>query len=180
MSPLYIGYWIQNESLTINSTNCPKAVIIHITWRDSFIVLYSLHSLYPSVIRLHEYAHHHGDVATAHWTRVHNSKAVRAALAKARMSAGYQREPLARCHETHFTSDVCGCIYRSVWRRGRRSWCSCCHLISVVVAVAARRLQRRRVSAHGMTNGTQELESRIRTRYRTWQDRTWLSTRLWC
>jgi len=39
-------------------------------------------------------------------------------------------------------------------------------VISVVVvvidAVAVRRLQRRRVSAHGMTNGTQELESRIR------------------
>jgi len=45
-------------------------------------------------------------------------------------------------------------------------------VISVVVAVAVRRLQRRRVSAHGMTNGTQELESRIRTRYRTWLDRT--------
>ena len=35
------------------------------------------------------------DVATAHWTRVHNSNVVRAALATARMSAGYQREPLA-------------------------------------------------------------------------------------
>jgi len=45
-------------------------------------------------------------------------------------------------------------------------------VISVVVAVAVRRLQRRRVSAHGMTNGTKELESRIRTRYRTWLDRT--------
>jgi len=55
-----------------------------------------------------------------------------------------------------------------VWRRGRRSWCSCRRLavISVVVvvavAVAVRRLQGRRVSARGMTNGTQELESRIR------------------
>ena len=75
------------------------------------------------------------------------------------MSAGYQREPLARCHDTHFTGGVCGCICRSVWRRGRRS----CAIISVVVvAVDVRRLQRRRVSAHGMTNGTQELESRIR------------------
>ena len=35
-------------------------------------------------------------------------------------------------------------------------------VISVVVTVDVRRLQRRRVSAHGMTNGTQELESRIR------------------
>jgi len=80
------------------------------------------------------------------------------------MSAGYQREPLARCHETYFTGDVCGCICRSVWRRVRRSWCSCRRLavVSVVVAVAVRRLQRRRVSARGMTNGTQELESRIR------------------
>ena len=31
------------------STNCPKLVNIHITKRHSFIVLYSLHSLYPSV-----------------------------------------------------------------------------------------------------------------------------------
>ena len=31
----------------------------------------------------------------------------------------------------------------------------------VVVTVDVRRLQGRRVSAHGMTNGTQELESRI-------------------
>jgi len=36
--------------------------------------------------------------------------------------------------------------------------------VVVTVAVAVRRLQRRRVSAHGMTNGTQELELRIRTR----------------
>ena len=31
------------------STNCPKLVNIHIKKRHSFIVLYSLHSLYPSV-----------------------------------------------------------------------------------------------------------------------------------
>jgi len=35
-------------------------------------------------------------------------------------------------------------------------------VVVVAVAVAVRRLQRSRVSAHGMTNGTQELESRIR------------------
>jgi len=68
----------------------------------------------------------------------------------------------------HTTGDVCGCICRSVWRRGRRSWCSCRRLAVtsvsvVVVTVAVRRLQRRRVSAHGMTNGTQELESTIRS-----------------
>ena len=34
--------------------------------------------------------------------------------------------------------------------------------VVVVVTVDVRRLQRRRVSAHGMTNGTQKLESRIR------------------
>jgi len=34
--------------------------------------------------------------------------------------------------------------------------------VVVVVTVDVRRLQRRRVSAHGMTNGTQELESRIK------------------
>ena len=34
--------------------------------------------------------------------------------------------------------------------------------VVVVVTVDVRRLQRSRVSAHGMTNGTQELESRIR------------------
>ena len=56
-----------------------------------------------------------------------------------------------------------------MWRRGRRSWCSCRRLavisvvvVVVVVAVVVRRLQGRHVSAHGMTNGTQELESRIR------------------
>ena len=38
-----------NASLTFSSTNCLKSVIIHITKRRSFIVLYSLHSLYPSV-----------------------------------------------------------------------------------------------------------------------------------
>ena len=38
---------------------------------------------------LHEYVHHHGAVAMAHWTRVHNSNAVGAALAKLGMSAGY-------------------------------------------------------------------------------------------
>ena len=154
MSPLHIS------NSTQNSTNCPKLVVIHITKRHSFIVLYSLHSLYPSVyvyvnmrITMVMLLRH-----TGQWTRVHNSST--------RMSAGYQREPLARCHETHITGGVCDCICRSVWRRGHRSWCSCRRLavISVVVAVAVavRRLQRRRVSAHGMTNGTQELESRIR------------------
>jgi len=34
--------------------------------------------------------------------------------------------------------------------------------VVVVVTVDVRRLQRSRVSAHGMTNGTQELQSRIR------------------
>ena len=43
MSPLHIS------NSTQNSTNCPKLVIIHITKPHSFIVLYSLHSLYPSV-----------------------------------------------------------------------------------------------------------------------------------
>ena len=35
-------------------------------------------------------------------------------------------------------------------------------VVVVVVTADVRRLQRRRVSAHGMTNGTRELESRIR------------------
>ena len=35
-------------------------------------------------------------------------------------------------------------------------------VVVVVVTVDVRRLQRSHVSAHGMTNGTQELESRIR------------------
>ena len=119
MSPLHIS------NSTQNSTNCPKLVIIHITKRHSFVVLYSLHSLYRSV-----YAYMNMRVTMVMLLRhtVRNSNAVRAALAKARMSAGYQREPLARCHETHFTGGVCGCICRSVWRRGRRSWCSCRHL----------------------------------------------------
>ena len=43
MSPLHIS------NSTQNNTNCRKLVIIHITKRHSFIVLYSLHSLYQSV-----------------------------------------------------------------------------------------------------------------------------------
>ena len=35
-------------------------------------------------------------------------------------------------------------------------------VVVVSVAVDVRRLQRRRVTAHGMTDGTQELESRIK------------------
>ena len=93
---------------------------------------------------------------------VHSSNAVCAGLAK-----GYQREPLARCHETNFARGACVCICsRSVWRRGRRS-CRRLPVISVVVvvvvvAVAVCRLQRRRVSAHAVADGKQELESRIR------------------
>ena len=37
-------------------------------------------------------------------------------------------------------------------------------VVVVVVTVAVRRLQRRRVSAHGMTNGTQELDLEPRIR----------------
>ena len=144
MSPLHIS------NTTQNSTNCPKSVIIHITKRHSFIVLYSLRSLYPSV-----YAYIN----------------MRITMVMLLRHTGH-----ARCQETHFTGGVCGCICGSVWRRGRRSWCSCRRLavisVVVVVTVDVRGLQRRRVSAHGMTNGMQELESRIRTRYRTWPDRT--------
>jgi len=152
MSPLYISNSMQN------STNCPKSVIIHITKRHSFIVLFSLHSVHSV------YAYMNMRITVVTLLRVHNSNAVRAALAaKACMSAGYQREPVARCHETHFTAGVCGCICRSVWHRGRRSRCSCRRLAVIsVVVVTVCRLQRRRVSARGMTNGTQELESRIR------------------
>ena len=88
MSPLYISNSMQN------STNCPKSVIIHITKRHSFIVLFSLHSVY---------AYMNMRITVVTLLRVHNSNTVRAALAKARMSAGYQREPLARCHETRIT-----------------------------------------------------------------------------
>ena len=112
-----------NASLTISSTNCPKTVIIHVTKRRSFIVLYSLHSLYPSV-----YAYMNMRVTMVMLLRHSGHVSITAALAKARMSAGFQRELLARCHETHFTGGVCGCICRSVWRRRRRSWCSCRHL----------------------------------------------------
>ena len=81
------------------------------------------------------------------------------------MSAGYQREPLARATK-HTSQVVCAAASAAV-----------CGAVDVVVGVAAvvsvvvvvvvvtvdvRRLQRSRVSAHGMTNGTQELESRIR------------------
>jgi len=81
------------------------------------------------------------------------------------MSAGYQREPVARCHETHTSqvvsaaasAAVCGAVDVVV---GVAAVISV--VVVVVVAVAVHRLQRRRVSAHGMTNGTQELESSIR------------------
>ena len=125
---------------SINITNCPKSVIIHITKR----------TLIGKEIGL----------------GVHSSNAVCAGLAEARMAAGYQREPLARCHETNFARGACVCICsRGVWRCGRRS-CRRLPVISVVVvvvvAVAVSRLQRRRVSAHAVAEGTQEMESRIR------------------
>jgi len=59
MSPLHI------LNSTQNSTNCPKLVIIHITKRHSFIVLCSLHSLYPiKCLHLHEYAYHQAGPST--------------------------------------------------------------------------------------------------------------------
>jgi len=73
------------------------------------------------------------------------------------MSAGYQREPLARAtkHTSQVVSAaasaaVCGAVDVVVGVAAVIS------VVVVVVTVDVHRLQRRRVSAHGMTNGTQE------------------------
>ena len=153
---------------TQNSTNCPKLVIIHITKRHSFIVLYSLHSLYPSV-----YAYINMRITMVMLLRHTGHVAITATrfaqlLQKRACPQGTSANP-SRGATKHITGGVCGSICRSVWSRGRRSWCSCRRLagisvvvVVVVVTVYVRRLQRSRVSAHGMTNGTKELESRIR------------------
>jgi len=124
--------------------------------RHSFIVLYSLHSLYPSV-----YVYMNMRITTVMLLRHTGHVSITATRAGPQGTSANPSRGATK-HTSH--CDVCDCICRSVWRRGRRSWCSCRRLavISVVVAVAVRRLQRRSVSAHGMTNGTQELESRIR------------------
>ena len=156
-----------NASLTFSSTNCLKSVIIHVTKRRSFIVLYSLHSLCPSV-----YVYMNMRITMVMLLRHTGHVSITATRA---CPQGTSANP-SRGATKHITGGVCGSICRSVWSRGHRSWCSCRHLavisVVVVVSVAVRRLQRRRVSAHGMTNGTQELESRIRPVIELGQTRT--------
>ena len=85
-----------------------------------------------------------------------------------------KRTSLARCHETNFArganasasaAAVCGAV-DVVAAVDRLS------VISVVVAVAVCRLQRRRASAHAVADLKQELESGVenKTRCRTWPD----------
>ena len=80
------------------------------------------------------------------------------------MSAGYQREPLARCHETLYRwclrLHLPQCV--APWTDVAVGAAAVISVVVVVVTVDVRRLQRRRMSAHGMTNGTQELVSRKR------------------
>jgi len=124
--------------------------------RHSFIVLYSLHSLYPSV-----YVYMNMRITTVMLLRHTGHVSITATHAGPQVTSANPSRGATK-HTSH--CDVCDCICRSVWRRGRRSWCSCRRLavisvvvVVVVVAVAVRRLQGRRVIAHGMTNGTQEL-----------------------
>ena len=141
MSPLHIS------NSTQNGTICPTLVIIYITKRHSFIVLYSLHSLYPSV-----YAYIN--------MRITMVMLLNGTLDKRACPQGTSANPSrgAMKHTPQVVSAaasaaVCGAVDVVV---------GVAAVISVVVTVDVHRLQRSRVSAHGMTNCTQELESRIR------------------
>ena len=119
MSPLHVS------NSTQNSTNCPKLVIIHIMKRHSFIVLYSLQSLYPIV-----YAY---------------------------MNMRITMVMLLR-HTGH---------------------------VSITTTRFAQLSQKRACPqdtsanpSRGATKHTSHVMNN--TRYRTWPDRTWLLTRLWC
>ena len=127
--------------------------------RHSFIVLYSLHSLYQSVyvymnmrITMMMLLRHTGHVSITA-TRFAQPSQKRAC------PQGTSVNP-SRGATKHTSQEVSAAASAAV-----------CGAVDVVVGVAAvisvvtvdvRRLQRSRVSAHGMTNGTQELESRIR------------------
>ena len=165
MSPLHIS------NSTQNSTNCPKSVNIHITKRHCFIVLYSLHSLYPSVyvymnmrITMVMLLRHTGHVSITA-TRFAQLSQKRACPqdTSANPSRGATKHT-SQVVSAAASAAVCGAVDVVV---------GVAAVISVVgVTVAVRRLQRRRVSAHGMTNGTQELRVENKTRCRTWPDRT--------
>ena len=156
MSTLHIS------NSTQNSTNRPKLVVIHIMKRYSFIVLYSLRSLYPSVyvymnmrITMVMLLRHTGHVSiTATRFAQLSQKRAYPQSTSANPSRGATKHT-SQVVSAAASAAVCGAVDVVV---------GVAAVISVVVidAVAVRRLQRRRVSAHGMTNGTQELESRIR------------------
>ena len=156
ISPLHIS------NSTQNSTNCPKLVINHITKRHSFIVFYSLHSLYPSVcaymnmrITMVMLLWHTGHVSIT-TTRFAQLSQKRACPQSRPTSANPSRGATKHTSQevsAAASAAVCGAVDVVVGAAA---------VISVVVTVDVRRLQRSRVSAHGMTNGTQELESRIR------------------
>ena len=161
MSPLHVS------NSTQNSTNCPKLVIIHITKRHSFIVLESLHSLYPSVyaylnmrITMVMLLRHTGHVSitATRFAQLSQKRAYpQGTSANSSRGATKHTSQQSQVMSAAASAAVCGAVDVVV---GVAAVISVI-VVVVVVAVDVRRLQRSRVSAHGMTNGTQELESRI-------------------
>ena len=152
MSPLHVS------NSTQNSTNCPKLVIIHIMKRHSFIVLYSLHSLYPIVcaymnmrITMVMLLRHTGyvSITTTRFAQLSQKRACPQGTS-ANPSRGATKHTSQQVSAAA-SAAVCGAVDIVV---GVAAVVSV--FVVVVVTVDVLRLQRRRVSAHGMTNGTQE------------------------
>ena len=145
---------------TQNSTHCPKLVIIHITKRYSFIVLYTLHSLYPSVyvytnrpmrITMVMLLRHTGHVSitTTRFAQLSQKRACPQDTS-ANPSRGATKHT-SQVVSAAASAAVCGAVDVVV---------GVAAVISVVVVtVDVLRLQRSR-----MTNGTQELDLEPRIR----------------
>ena len=81
---------------------------------------------------LWKYAHHHGDIRTAHRTsRGQISDPQCTCLAESCMAAWHQSVTFAWCYQTHFTTVVCGCCFC------RRRFCRCCRRLGFRVLLAA-------------------------------------------
>ena len=159
MSPLHVS------NSTQNSTNCPKLVIIHITKRQYFIVLYSLHSLYPSVyvymnmrITMVMLLRHTGHVSITA-TRFAQLSQKRACPqgTSANPSRGATKQT-SQVVSAAASAAVCGAVDVVVGVAAVISF--------VVVTVDVRKMQRSRVSAHA------GIRVENKTRCRTWPDRT--------